>query len=349
MQGNFGKLIPILLLILFAACEAKEFSVNTENPKEITIVYGLLQPEETTHYLKIYKGFLTEGSVFDAAKDIHNYSYIDSIDVYLNEYKGKQLLRSILFDTTTCVPKDSGSFTYPLQILYTAQAKLDKDLHYEIVIRNRYSGKVVKAETEIVGDVLVTKPMRYSKELNIGYNTQNIRFREAANTYYYEASLTYYYTELLEDHSTRQGKPVLWKLGNCAFEPTAFYKELNISYQGEVFYRKIAEAIADDPSVVSRHTDSIVLCIHTAGKDLYKYMLASSASTGLNQERLTYSNIRSYENEEAAAENKTDGNALGIFSTKGTNTVMFRDFGIVSRDSLLHGKHTKHLKFTDIY
>lgn len=349
------KIRYILFILFFTcliSCEEKPFSINTQNKQDITIIYGFLDPQETTHYIKIYKGFLTEGNAFEAAKDLHNYSYIDSIEVYMEEYSGSQWLRNIPFDTTTCIPKDSGTFAYPLQVLYKCDATLNNSYHYILYVKNRYNSKIVRCETDLVGNIYLIRPIIVlSKEISINENQQIIRFRADTNIHYFEVRLNYYYTETLKDGSSRSGEPVSWKVGTThkSNNTTNNSQELTLSFQGYQFFQTIGNSIADDPNVTSRHTDSIVIQIHKAGEDMYKYILASAASTGLNQERLTYTNIESYASSDDLNAGKNDNLALGLFSSLSDNRFTFRDFGKVSRDSLFYGRFTKHLKFTDIY
>lgn len=342
----------ILLLSVLLSCEKKPFSIHTQNKEDITIVYGLLDPQENTHHIKIYKGFLTGGNAYEAAKDIHNYSYIDSIDVYMEEYNGDQLVRTIPFDTTTSIPKDSGTFAYPLQVLYQCQATLNPKYHYALYIKNKYSPKIVKCETDMVGSIHLINPiLTASRLISIGEKQQIIRYKADANIYYCEVSLHYYYTEKLADGTNRCGNPVHWKVGSTQGASTSgnSMQDLSVSYQGYLFFQKLGSEIEDDPNVTSRHTDSIVIQIHKAGEDMYKYILASSASTGLNQDRLTYTNIRSYASEPDLLAGRTDNLALGLFSSLSDDRFTFRDFGKMSRDSLFYGRFTKHLHFTDIY
>ncbi len=345
-------LLYLLAATLLYACEKQPFSVNTRNREDVTILYGLLNPADTLHYIKVYKGFLTEGNAYEAAKDLHNYSYIDSIDVYMEEYQGDAYIRTINFDTTTAIPKDSGTFAYPLQVLYSAPANLQQDCRYVLYVKNKYSPKIVRSETSIVGSLFMTRPaITLSKEINILEQQQLIRFRAANSIYYCEVLMHYHYTESMKDGSNRHGV-VSWKVGGIhgqANPNSTIMQELTVSYQGYQFFQKIGSGITDDPEVRSRHTDSIVIQIYKTGEEMYKYLLASSASTGLNQERLTYTNIYSYASPSDMAAGKSDGLALGLFSTSGSDRFTFRDLGTISRDSLFHGRFTKHLKFTDIY
>lgn len=339
-----------ILLFLFSACEKKDFSVNSDKTEEVTIVYGLLNPNVEHQYIKVYKGFLTEGNIYEEIKDGRNYSYADSIKVFVEEYNGRKLIRSIAFDTTTSVPKDSGMFAYPGQILYTAKVKLNKDYRYVLNIRNKYSQKIITAETGIVGDVYVTyPPINASKEISFPDNDLRIKykFKEGTAPACYEAYYYYYYTEVMADGSSIQREPIVWYLGKDYSESP----RMNIPYKGENFYRKIAERVSltDSKEVKSRHTDSIVLYLYKGGSDLYKYISANTVGTGLNQERLHYTNIHSYATPSEHAEKREDHLSLGIFSSRGIMRVTFRDLAILSRDSLIQGRFTGHLKFTDVY
>ncbi|MBO4282229.1 MAG: hypothetical protein J5873_03445 [Bacteroidales bacterium] len=347
MKKPFPVIGSLLLCLLFAACEQKDFSVNSPKKQEVTIVYGLLDPNARQHYLKIYKGFLTEGSAYEAAKDPHHYSYGDSLEVFMEEYSDSRFLRRIDFDTTTAIAKDSGLFAYPEQLLYTAQAKLRPECRYVLWIKNKYSGKICTAETQLVGDIYVTYPiLNLSEEISFPEADLRIKYnyRSGTNAACFEAIYNYYYTEELADGGKRQRKTE-WLVG----KDYATTPRMSIPYQGVTFYQKVAQSIQDDPAVTKRHTDSIVLHIYKGGEDLYKYMQASSVGTGINQERMLYTNLHSYASAADYAEGKEDQNCIGVFSSKSVHSLTFRDLAILSRDSLFKGRFTGHLKFTDNY
>ncbi|MBO7625477.1 MAG: DUF4249 family protein [Bacteroidales bacterium] len=348
MKKSRFLLYTTLFALLFTSCGKTDFSVNSPKREEVTIVYGLLDPDATVHYIKIYKGFLTEGSAYEAAKDPHYYSYLDSISVQMEEYKGEKLVRTIPFDTSTAIPKDSGLFAYPEQCLYRANAKLNTDYRYRLRIENRYTGKIVTAETELVGDIYITYPwLNSGKEITFPESDLQIKYknRSGVSPACYEALFSYYYTEELADGSKRQGKPVDWYVGKDFNNQP----RMSIPYHGESFYRKIAEGIKTDPAVRARHTNSIVLTLYNGGSDLLKYIQASSIGTGMNQEKIGYTNLHSYASEADWKAGMEDRNGIGIFSSKGVKKAVFRDLSIVSRDSLFYGRYTKHLKFTDVY
>ena len=333
------KVLFVVLAFSFclASCKKKDFSLNGEY-EDVTILYGLLNPKDSVHYLKIYKSFLTEGNAYDAAKNINNFSYIDSIEVTLEEYEGEKLLRTFSFDTTTAIPKDSGIFAYPLQILYKTTADLNEDYIYKVGIRNLYTNKKVVASTPLVGKLKLKYPMFYiNKNNTITFipQKQELEYNKGNNVAYYEASFELYYTEVLKNGSRRQPESIVWNVGNTTTE--------YIYYVGETFLRKIKEGVKEDNQVDYRFIDSVLLHIYTASNDLYLYIQSTAASTGLNQERWDYTNVKSYAWEDGAY--VEDGNALGVLSSRGVNTWMFKEISDVTYDSLLFGRYTGHLKF----
>ncbi|MDR0604263.1 MAG: hypothetical protein LBG80_08195 [Bacteroidales bacterium] len=343
----FLLLVLSVLLLGFYKCKP-EFSVNS-NSEPFTVVYGLLSASEESQYIKIFKSFLTEGNAYDVAKDINQYSYIDSIEVYLNEYSANNPSpRKIPLDTTTTIPKDSGVFLYPTQILYTTNAVLNRDCTYELVVFNPYTNNVTKTKLPfaLAGNVRISRPMG-PDDISITDRDINFVFYTGKNTTMYQLLIKYYYTEDLVDNTSRHPAPVIWTLGAPVEDMTAKEGiEKGYFASGTNFFRRIAESIHDDANVRSRHTDSIVLEIHSAAKDWGLYLKSNIPSTGINQDKLHYSNMEAYN-----VETKEEKYAMGMVSSREVTTKRYRDLTIVdgSRDSLFHGRYTKHLKFTDIY
>ena len=343
--NNFGL---FFLFFLFCFCQCKpDFSVNSDS-EPFPVVYGLLNVSEEQHYVKIFKSFVVEGNAYDAVNDIDNYSYRDQIEVYINEYDAKNnLIRKIRMDTTTSIAKDSGLFAYPTQILYTAKATLNKNYLYEIEVFNPQTKNIAKAKAPVavVGDVRISRPS--AQDISITDNGMRFEFYSGENTNMYQLLLKYYYTEDYFDGTSKQPKPVIWDLGNIVdLNGTAgTLKSLPVS-TGAYFFKRIAEKVLEDENVKARHTDSIVMEVHSAGKDWGLYIQSNLPSSGINQDRLHYTNIIAYN-----SETNEQKYATGVFSTRGITTRKFNNLILAngSRDSLFYGRYTGHLKFTDIY
>ena len=66
----------VFIISLFAACST-DFNINADW-QEITVVYGLLNQKETTHYIKINKAFLGEGNALTMAQIEDSSSYFNN-------------------------------------------------------------------------------------------------------------------------------------------------------------------------------------------------------------------------------------------------------------------------------
>jgi len=350
-MGRVSKrkfLLFILPFLVLCLCKCKpEFSVNSDG-EPFTVIYGLLNVSEERHYVKIFKSFVVDGSAYDVVKDLDRYSYIDSIEVYINEYDANNnLIRKIPMDTSTEIPKDSGLFLYPTQVIYVANAVLNKDYKYEIIVFNPYTKNItkVKAPVSTIGDVNITKPAGY--EISITEGGMTFEFYTAENSTRYQLLLKYYYTEDLYSGTSRQPDPIVWDLGSIVDNTLAAGSKKSLSVSNaEIFFSKIGFGVVDDDNVKVRHTDSLVLEVHSAGKDWSLFIQSNSPTSGINQDRMQYSNIIAYNTE--TGEEKY---ATGIFSLRGITTRKYSNLTVTtgSRDSLFYGCYTGHLRFTDVY
>jgi hypothetical protein len=344
MRGKIFLITVLASLLLLADCK-KNFSVNAEY-EDFPVVLGLLNASDHAHYIKVYKSFVTEHSAYDAAKDIRLYSYIDSVEVYMEERNAKDtLIRKILFDTTTEIPKDPGIFAFPTQIVYKTNAELNENYSYQLFVYNPYTKKIAYSQPIfLAGPVTIIRPT--TKELSITDRAFNIDYKPGKNDYLYEFAITFYYSETLKDNTKRQGDSISWNMGKQKDQTTGT-GIINFRLEsGAFFFQKIAAHIVDDKNVVSRQTDSLIISVYGAGKDWYYYLLANLPSSGINQNRLDYTNIQAEH-----TVSKEEKYALGLFSSRSVTTQWFRDLSSTSpsRDSLFYGRFTGHLKFTDIY
>ena len=114
---------------------------------------------------------------------------------------------------------------------------------------------------------------------------------------------------------------------------------------GSSFFVRISSEVKEDVNVRIRHTDSILFEVYAAAKDFDLYMRSAVPATGINQEKLYYSNIKAYN-----TETKEEKYAMGFFSSRAMGLKQYRDLMTPGpRDSLFYGRYTGHLLFTDLY
>ena len=309
-----------------------DLDLNAEY-KDVTVVFGLLNPSDSSHYVKIYKGFLTDGNAYEVASYLENISYIDSIDVALEEYVNNVLIRTITMDTTTSVPKDSGDFAYPVQILYYTSETLNQAAIYKLKIVNKYTGKVITGETPVVNDFVISSPMTSTLNLNI-VRESFIKFKKASNATAYDIYETFYYFEVdkASGEIVKNGS-ITRKINSTMLRSQS--AEISQPYKPSLIFTAIANNIEPDNSVVRYRSgyDCVEMKVWAAEDDYVTYLDVNTQSSGVVIDRNEFTNLVS-----------NDNSALGIFSSRNVSIKSY-DISNASEDSLVLGSLTGELGF----
>ena len=120
MKAYRSLLLLLIPVSLFFSC-SKDLNIN-DDWKEIMVVYGLLNPNDSVHYVKITKAFLGPGNALQYATIPDSSNFGGKIRVRLDEYDGTTLIGSTFLDTTMITNKDTGIFYFPDQLIYYTQA-----------------------------------------------------------------------------------------------------------------------------------------------------------------------------------------------------------------------------------
>ncbi|MBP5205638.1 MAG: hypothetical protein J6Z44_02470 [Bacteroidales bacterium] len=340
------------LTILFSACNDEPDL--TGDYKNITITYGILNMNDPVHYIKVYKGYLTDENALVEASDWNNIYYnVDSIEVRLEEYNASGVLqRSAVLDTTTQVGKEEGYFANPRQLLYFSTWQLNPECKYRIVIKNRNSGEEIYAQTTIVGDC------KFSRTIQINQNPFNAkddlapdftvtalngspRDQHVAVGDFY---LTFHYIEVDNNTQAVTHKSIRKRLNGSFVYPNSNGELQYNSFKTSDLLRFIGQSIEANPNVV-RYIDTVnanpYYCLKMevwTANDIFKnYYNISHPRGGISQDRLEYTNFVS-ENE----------NAYGILASRNCFSSLFKfdnTSGKHNEDSLVYGSYTKDLNF----
>ncbi|HHT03712.1 MAG TPA: hypothetical protein GX005_05240 [Bacteroidales bacterium] len=164
------KLIIILLfiasLIVFVSCEV-EFNPNGDW-KETTIVYGILDQDADTNFIRVQKCFLGDGNYIQFAREKDSIYYKqEDIEVSIYGFydwetsgwdttKAKQ---TIHFNYTENYSKpDSGDFYSEIAPIYYSTTKLNPEFTYYLLVKNLKTGNITTANTRLVSNYKVTSP-----------------------------------------------------------------------------------------------------------------------------------------------------------------------------------------------
>ena len=122
-------------VLLFNACST-DVDLYADY-KDITVVYGLLDSDKDTNYVKINKAFLGPGNALEIALIADSCNYPYKLDAKINEYRASvgsndyQKTRTLQLDTITIHNKDQEGFFYSndVRMVQYSQTNLPKTAH----------------------------------------------------------------------------------------------------------------------------------------------------------------------------------------------------------------------------
>lgn len=344
-------LLPIVA-ISFLSCKP---DVNlTSDYRDITVVYGLLNPKDQNHYIKIYKGYLTKDNALVWANELDNISYYDDIEVQLIEHRPSGEVRTYPMDTVMSVSKNYGVFSSPTQVLYrpvkdlTNHRPIDisEGCRYELVITNKKTGRKVTSETTTIANMAFNIPLGTSQSIStININRDDpweVGFKVNSwpdNAYAVDAYVSFRYIE----KNKLTGDTVHKSIDNVCVTP-GFIAGNVASFKPNVIFKILQDNIAVNDNVW-RYPDTyecIDIKLWTCDEVYYTYYQTAQPSSSIVQDRVKYTNIHA-----------DDDMALGFFASRTFYNRRFRiDVINHNEDSLAHGQWTKHLNFrpyTDLF
>lgn len=181
--------LSVVWVLSIQSCK-QDFDI-TANYKEVPVVYGLLNPQENTHYIRIQKGFLIDGNAYTAAAANDSIYYSDSLFVQL-----KTLPSGATFTLTKVVlPKDSGIFSNANNVVFTFNGNLDSAKEYELQVKNTSNGNTISAKTKLVNDFSINVPIKGQKLPLRTVNPPAVNFYTAVNAGIYDLMVRFPYLE----------------------------------------------------------------------------------------------------------------------------------------------------------
>ena len=337
------SLLLLMLLFAFSSCEP-DFNQNADY-KDVTIAYGFLNPQDSRHYLKVYKAFLTNDNAIVEAGKLDNITYYDSISVAIEEYQNPRQTnpsKVIPFTMTTAVPKDSGVFAYNPQVIYYSDAKLDQNAVYKLKIVNKFTQKTITAMTPLVknfalhGSSIPYEEARFA----LGHAPVTVKFYTAENAVMYDFYLKFHYVEvdtLSGDTITPNGL-VSWRMARLHHSGNNSYLETKLPLYR--LYSVIGQNLKNRKEHVVRYIKGrkcVDLEIWAAEENYSTYLDHFQPSSSVVQDRADFTNMECM-----------DGTAYGVFSSRNYAKRSYKIINVPAwalEDSLIYGSETKNLGF----
>lgn len=316
-------------ILLFSNCD-DSFVVNADW-KDITIVYGLLNQNDSIHYIKINKAFLNENTnAIELAKITDSLFYADSLSVMLEEWYGSNKQKTIYLTKEYNANKDSGIFAYPGQFLYQTTATLNASYQYKLVVRNPKTGKEMTSQTTLVGNLLPQYPQHNGLITFKPDNTYSVEWYTGKNAFFYDLTVDIKYIEYPKSNPTLiTQKTIHWPIFSYRITSNQDgMKLMSIKLEGNGFFDILAYNIKSDMNL-NREFKGFDLIFSSGGKEIYIYIDVNKPSAGIIQKKPEYSNIN---------------NALGVFSSR-NKTIIPARLSSISLDELQNNAKTINLNF----
>ncbi len=330
--SRMKKIRAFILCALFLAGCSNDLDIAADY-KEITVIYGLLNDADSVHYVQVFRGFLDENTnALTIAQNPDSIFYSANSELKIS--RNGQVIVPVRVDAASIgMPRDSGIFVDSPNYVYTFQEHLFEDEQYQLTFKNSETGHTVTAQTPIVKDFNITRPLTYrptlDNRLNPLSNKIDISWSEAPNGKIYELTIRFFYEE--------------WNVSSPAVIDTQYIDwpifrnltDLDYVLDGTQFYPFLKTALRTDLNVRRKALEfPFEFRFYVGAQELYEYMRINEAQTGITslQIKPEYTNV--------------DG-GLGIFSSRYFKSVTEFKLSDASLDSLTCGSITKDLNFTN--
>lgn len=333
-----------LLLTLFNSCKT-DLDILA-NYKAIPVVYGILNPRDSVHYIRIQKAFLGAGDAYVFSQNPDS-NYFKNITVKLipfkiNQVSGDSIFKSpkeIILSETYINDKESGVFFSGNQKLFATTAKLDSSFSLLLKIYNNENGEVYSASTPLINGTKISYPnpgtqgsFGFASQLGTYVNSK-ATWNLGENGYFSELTLVVNYKAVYLNQSGVNDtieKAISWK--QTTINITQFNNQTSVeqALPGEGFYKFIEEAIPNPGDTLVRIFTGIDVIADVGSYDFYNFYNLNQPSTTIVQDRPVYTNI-------------TGG--YGVFASRSRSMVLKRLLNSASTKELMDGQHTSALKF----
>lgn len=323
MKSIYFFLATITSLIILQGCET-EVDLNADY-KSTTIVYGLLDPVQDTQWIKINRTFLGEGNNLDYAliRDSSEYKWdeFNSIRVHAIE-DGEIVTTYTLQEKEISTKSINGIFYGPAQTVYyfptPSGLVAGRTYRLDIDFKERQD---VSAQTQLVtpsqisflnaaGLQVRSIPLvQRTSDISFDYKTYTGSLNPDESAPIYEVALRIYFTEKTYTDASHtilvSERPVSleYRLGSFNSNDINSLGRIPFGINGENIFQYIGGSLKSDDNIVYQigefdptntpfeGTVAMELVAYAGGEELFTYNQVNSPTTGIIQERPTYTNV----------------------------------------------------------
>ena len=342
-------LIPAMAALLSLSACSEDFEVSAPY-KNITVVYGLLNPADTAHYIRIQKAFLDEHkNAADMAKTPDSSFYAD-LDVKVEEVSNSSgavvstILPSRVDLNLEGYPKEPGAFFTAPSYAWKFKRNLNPAYSYRLLVTNRQTGELISARTAIIANdpfnFRVPSFDQQSYTLAFANPLPNTPFRLNINRLpdsaaYFEGIIRFHYVDKNTITNQQTDRSVDWNFATV--NRTSGSNFINLDVTTGSFFQFLASTMGIAPANTERYMDSVDMFVWAGTQELQQYRTVNQAQGGLTADQIRpfYTNIQG-------------ANALGLLAGRASRFRLNIPIAEHSLDSLKVSPVTRSLNIVGV-
>jgi hypothetical protein len=302
--------------------------------KDIPSVYGILNQNDSIHFIRISKAFLgrQDASVMAQVPDSSLYP-TDALEVRIIEYDDKSnQKRTFTLKDTIINNKEPGYFYSPNQLVYyfitDANSRLNQDYSYLLEIKNKLTGQTIYSSfddmnkkplpVQMVNSFNIINPMN-NPAASISFyavskqSDYTVKWTSAKDGLLYDLYMNMHYIAVNKNSNDSIRNIITWKFARILGTDLKGTKDLEYKITPDIFYDKVLNEIQSKAYFKDNYfivLDTLNFRWDVAGEDLATFIQVADPGTSIIQERPVFSNVRVIN-----SDGKTE-KAIGIFSTR---------------------------------
>jgi hypothetical protein len=294
------RIFSLFLLLSFALVSCDEDFDITREWKDVPIVYAILSPQDSIHYVRLEKAFLDpKKNALEMALEPDSLYYKNATVAILDLSDGRTYQLTRIDGNEEGKPREEGPFAQAPNVLFAISndvLRVEPGRSYRLIIERGDGKPQITSTTQVVPTFSIFQP-RPDLNTRILYNSIiRITWDQKPEIPVFDVWMDFEYIEVPKGQSAPQTRKKLsWQVGSRVTSD-------RVSFNGELFHRMLADRIKVDPSV-DRYASDVTFRVVGAGQELYDYIKVFIANSGITgtQEIPKYTNL-------------SDG--FGIFSSR---------------------------------
>ncbi len=282
------------LLALFAATCSNDFEL-TDNWKEVPVVYAILSPRDTAHYIRVEKAFVDpEKSALEIARIPDSLYYPDNtIDVFLLNSRNQRFRFSRVDGVREGIVRAEGIFATRPNWLYkykpTGSAVLTPGETYRLLIERKDGKPNITAETTLPRDFSFRAPNPQDIPPRISFLDDSIvtriEWRTDVNGLFFNTTLVVRYREESTTGTLLGRRELTWVMARNS-RRSNFEVGVGGQYRatgeatGKQFFEFLNKNIQPATDRV-RIFEDIDIIVEGGGREIEKLLETQSANAGL--------------------------------------------------------------------